>query len=331
MPRRVHRFRSLGMGLAIFPLAAVLSELDASIWAWAWVAFICVVWPQLAYQLARRSRNPFRTELRNLVIDSAIAGTCLPIMHFNLLPSAVLLSVTTADKVNSGVRGLWLRSLPGMLLAPVAVGALTGFAFQPHTSTTVIIACLPLLVIHTLAVSISTYRLVRRVQKQNLQLEELSRIDGMTGLLDRGYWETQAESALRHPIEGRPAVVMVIDIDRFKEINDRFGHTIGDDVLRAIADVVRQRIPAGSHAGRLGGDEFCVLVAASWKESEEIAEQVRESVAQLRFPALPDLHCTVSIGMAAAQGKDSLRDWLESADSALYRAKQGGRNRAMIG
>ena len=331
LPRRVHRFRSLGMGLAILPLTAVLSELEAPLAAWVWVVFICLVWPQLAYAIARRSADPFRAELRNLVIDSAIAGSCLPIMHFNLLPSVVLLSVATADKVNSGVRGLWIRSLPGMLLAPFVVGILTGFAFDPHTSTQVMLACLPLLIIHTLAVSISSSRLVRKVQKQNIQLEELSRIDGMTGLLDRSYWESQAESALRHPVEGRPAVLMVIDIDRFKEINDRFGHAVGDDVLRAIADVVRENLPRGSHAGRWGGDEFVIVLTLGAKRAHEVAESIRVAVAALQFPATVDLRCTLSIGLAEAPaGTADLRSWLELADGALYRAKHSGRNQAVM-
>ncbi len=115
LPRRTYRFRTLGMGLAMLPLAAVLMERDAHWVNWAWVVFTGVLWPHLAYLHAIRSRDPFKAELRNFVIDSMIAGSWVPLMHFNVLPSAVLLTVVTADKVNSGVRGLWLRSLPGLI------------------------------------------------------------------------------------------------------------------------------------------------------------------------------------------------------------------------
>jgi diguanylate cyclase len=328
LPGRIYRFRTLGMGLASLPIAVVLSEITASPWAWSWMLFICLIWPHLAYVLARRSADPFLAELRNLKLDSAIIGSCLPLMHFNLLPSAVLLSVASADKVNSGVRGLWFHSLPGMILAPVAFGFLTGFAFEPRTSMLVIVACLPLLIIHTLAVSVSSYRLVRRLRLQNLRLEELSRIDTMTGLLGRGHWETQAESILQQQGASTQAALMLIDIDQFKTINDRFGHAVGDDVLRAIAALLLDRIPAGSHAGRLGGDELCVVMHMDVVRAELIAEQIRVAVEQLEFSRAEDLRCTVSIGMAEPpQAQGDLRTWLERADSALYRAKQGGRNR----
>jgi diguanylate cyclase len=328
LPGRIYRFRTLGMGLASLPIAVVLSEIAASAWAWAWMVLVCLLWPHLAYALARKSSDPFRAELRNLKIDSAIIGSCLPLMHFNLLPSAVLLSVASADKVNSGVRGLWFQSLPGMILAPLAFGVLTGFAFEPRTSMLVILACLPLLIIHTMAVSVSSYRLVRRLRQQNLRLEELSRIDPMTGLLGRGHWEARADVVLQQQGTFAPAVLMLIDIDQFKEINDRFGHAVGDDVLRAIAALLQNRIPDGSHAGRLGGDEFCVVLPMALVRAELIAEQIRVGVEQLEFPLATDLHCTVSIGMAEPpRAKGDLRAWLEHADRALYRAKQGGRNR----
>ncbi len=76
-----------------------------------------------------------------------------------------------ADKINSGVRGMWQRSLLGMLGGLVAAGLMTGFQFRPDTSMAVLVACLPLLILHTLATSVSNYRLVRRVQQQNQQLE----------------------------------------------------------------------------------------------------------------------------------------------------------------
>ncbi|HET9033230.1 MAG TPA: diguanylate cyclase [Dokdonella sp.] len=330
LPQRLHRFRTLGMGLASFPLAAVFSELGSSWIAWAWMLLICFVWPQLAYVVARRSADPYLAERRNLIVDSAIAGACLPIMHFNLLPSAVLISVTTADKVNSGVRRLWLYSLPGMFMAPILVGALIGFRFDLHSSTFVIACSLPLMIIHVLAVSMNSNRLVRRMQMQNLKLETLSRIDSMTGLLGRSHWESQAESILARSNTAQPGVLMILDIDQFKEINDRFGHATGDDVLCAIADVVRDNLPDGSHAGRWGGDEFVIVMSLDADRAHAVAERIRNAVAALHFPATGDLRCTLSIGLAEAPaGTIDLRSWLELADGALYRAKHGGRNQAV--
>ncbi len=105
-------------------------------------------------------------------------------------------------------------------------------------------------------------------------------------------------------------------------------HSTGDDVLRGIADVVRRAMPAGSHAGRLGGDEFVVALAASLAEAEAAAEIMRAAVETLDFPRFPGLRCSVSIGLAEPPDADlGLREWIEAADRALYRAKDAGRNR----
>lgn len=330
LPRRAYRLRVLGMGLASLPLMAVMGELGAPWEAWAWMGVTCVAWPHVAYLLAMRARDPFLTELRNFVIDSAIAGSWVPLLHFNLLPSTLLLTVVTADKINTGVRRLWAYSLPATALALLAGALLTNFAFQPRTSQFVILACLPIMIIHTLAVSTSSYRLVRRVQMQNQRLEELSRIDTLTGLFARGHWETLAEATLRATRGGDEGALLVLDVDRFKSINDAHGHAVGDDVLADVADLVLRNVPAGSHVGRLGGDEFAVVVPTSLGEAELAAERIRAAVRELKFANAPQLRCTVSIGIAPAPAAGTdLRAWVEVADRALYRAKKAGRDRTM--
>lgn len=331
LPQRTYRFRALGMGLACLPIAMVMYEIHAHWASWAWMVFSCLLWPHLAYLWARRSSDPFRAELRNFMIDSIMAGSWAPLMHFNVLPTVMVLTVATADKVNSGVRELWLRSLPGMVAALLGVGVLTGFAFQPYTSMPVLLACLPILVIHTLAVSLSSYKLVRRMRRQNLQLEELSRLDALTGLDSRGHWQAQAEDLLqRHQSDRHVATLMLVDVDRFKDINDRYGHAAGDDVLRGIADLIRRGMRVDCHAGRLGGDEFVVAIPADMHEAQGAAERIRAAVEQLDFPRHPGLRCSISIGLAEAPDADlGLREWIEAADRALYRAKHAGRNRTV--
>lgn len=326
LPRRTYRFRVLGMGLAFLPLAAVMHELDAHWSVWAWIVFGGLLWPHLAYLRATRSRDPFVAELRNFVFDSFMAGSWAPLMHFNLLPTAVLLTVVTADKVNTGIRKLWLRSLPWTALAILGGGLITGFAFRPQTSTTVLLACLPILVVHTLAVSLSSYRLVRRVQRQNVQLEAISRTDALTGLDSRRHWETQAQALLE---AGGEASLLLVDVDHFKQVNDRHGHAAGDDVLGGILALIREVLPQPHHAGRLGGDEFVVALALPLAEARACAERLAAAVRDWRPPREAPLRCSVSIGVAAAPTSGtSLREWLELADRALYEAKHAGRDRS---
>lgn len=331
LPRRAYRFRMLGMGLAALPAMAVLREIDAGWPAWAWMAMVCFAWPQLAFVIAMRSADPFKAELRNFMIDSALAGSLVPLLHFNLLPSVVLLTVAVADKLNTGVRWLWLRSLPGMFGAVLAVGLLTGFQVAYPTSTAVLLACLPIMVIHTLAVSQSIYQLVRRVQKQNLQLAEITRRDPLTELASRGHWQREAQDLLtRHQGDGRAATLVLLDVDYFKAINDRYGHGVGDDVLLAIAGVMRHTLPLGSLAGRLGGDEFAATLPLSLRDAEAVAERLRTTVEAIEFPHHPGLRCSISLGLAPPPAAGlALREWMEAADRALYRAKNAGRNQTV--
>jgi diguanylate cyclase len=326
---RIYPFRTLGMGLGVLPVLWSLHELGMHWSAWCWTVFCGFIWPQVAYHLhARRSSDPLTAELRNLTVDSVMAGSLLPLMHFTLLPSVVLLTVTTADKISTGVRGLWRYSFLAVAVGLVLGGMATGFQVRLETSMAVLLACLPIMVVHTLAVALASYQLIRRVQSQNLRLDELSRFDVLTGLESRRHWQEQATNVLQQHRKGQgEASLILIDADHFKGVNDGYGHAAGDDVLRGIADVLRHATPIGGHAGRLGGDEFAVAVALSESEALAVAESIRAGVKALVFPEWPSLRCTVSIGVATPAPEDEdLRQWSQRADAGLYEAKARGRD-----
>lgn len=332
LPRRVYPFRALGMGLALAPILVVLDGNQAPWPSWAWACACALAWPHAAWLLASRSRDRFVAERRNLIVDSAIAGSMVPLMAFNVLPSVLLLVVATADKINTGIRGLWLRSLSAMAAGIAATLAVAGFAWQPHTGMPVVLASLPLMVVHALAVSLGGYRLIRTVQAQNRRLDEIIRIDALTGLHARAHWQSCAESRLReHAAGGAPASLMLVDVDQFKGVNDRHGHAVGDDVLRAIAATIRDSVPAGSQAGRLGGDEFAVVVPLPREDTGALGERVLARIREIRLPGVDGLACSASLGVAAPPRADaSLRDWFEAADRALYLAKDRGRGRVEL-
>ena len=334
LPRRVYPLRVLGMGLGGVVVGVVLWERNASLAAWLCMVLIALTWPHVAYQLSRRSADPYRTEIRNLLVDSALVVAFVPLMHFNLLPSVLLLTLTMVDKITTGIHGLWARSLPGMAGAAAASAALTGFHWAPATSMPVIIACLPVIVLHTLSVSVVSYRLIRKVSQQNLQLDELRRIDALTGLYGRGHWQEQAEATLRrHHATDEPACLVMLDVDHFKQINDRYGHTVGDEVLRALARIVLSNVRATDCAGRYGGDEFAIVLRDMHLENALlVAQRIREQVQALQLRELPTLRLTSSLGVAAADHRlNSLRAWTNAADAELYQAKAAGRNRVSVG
>ena len=330
LSRRVYPLRALGMGLAGLVVGVVLWERNAGLAAWLCMAAISFVWPHVAHLLSRRSADPYRAEIRNLLVDSALAVVLVTLMHFNLLPSVLLVTLTMVDKITTGIRGLWARSLPGMAGAAVAGAAFNGFQWAPETSMPVILACLPVMVLHTLSVSLVSYRLIRRVSRQNQLLDELRRIDALTGLYDRGHWQEQAEATLRrHHATDEPACLVMLDIDHFKQINDQHGHTVGDEVLRALARIVLSNVRATDCAGRYGGDEFAIVLRGMHLDgATAVAHRIREQVQALQLHEMPGLQFTTSMGVATADHRhSSLRAWTNAADAELYQAKAAGRNR----
>ena len=208
------------------------------------------VWPHVAYLITRHSQDPYRAETRNLLIDSAMAASFVPLIHFNLLPSVLLLTLTMVDKITTGIRGLWARSVPAMLGGGLVGTLLAGLHWAPDTSMRVIVACLPVMALHTISVSVVSYQLIRKTAHQNQLLVELRRVDALIGLFVRGHWQEQAEAALRrHHNTNQPACMLMMDIDHFKQINDQHGHTVGDEVIRALAHVARGNVRAGDCAG----------------------------------------------------------------------------------
>ena len=129
------------------------------------------------------------------------------------------------------------------------------------------------------------------------------------------------------------ATLLMVDVDRFKEINDQYGHASGDDVLRLVAGILRRRLGEHDEAGRFGGDEFAVILAGHDLDAAlAVAEGMRLDVeaASGTLPHLAGLRCSVSIGVAAAlPSYAGVREWLEAADGALYEAKHAGRNRVV--
>jgi diguanylate cyclase (GGDEF)-like protein len=173
--------------------------------------------------------------------------------------------------------------------------------------------------------------MVHRISRYALQLLTLATIDPLTGALNRrSFFERGAstlEQARRRP---QPLSVLMIDADRFKQINDQHGHATGDAVLQALAATLRAGTRGSDLVGRLGGEEFAVLLAEADQASARLtAERLRAAVAALRVERDGAvIHFTVSIGLALVAPADTMLDIaLARADAALYIAKESGRDR----
>ncbi|HTN94491.1 MAG TPA: diguanylate cyclase [Gallionella sp.] len=167
------------------------------------------------------------------------------------------------------------------------------------------------------------------------ELKRQARIDHLTGVSNRGYFMDQAELELSRAIRyGKPLSLYMLDIDFFKKINDSYGHKIGDLVLIKLAEVCRQTLREVDIIGRIGGEEFVILLPETdLDEATEVADRLRMSIANSKVPlenGLP-LHFTVSIGVTSLVSRDDNLDvLLNHADKALYQAKDQGRNRICV-
>jgi len=160
------------------------------------------------------------------------------------------------------------------------------------------------------------------------QLRQDAMNDGLTELLNRRGLEIQARSLWAHSLQDSPLCLALIDVDLFKRINDECGHAVGDAVLKQLAQLLSQDTRASDVLGRLGGEEFVLILPATvLAEALPICERVRQRVAAFDWSQLnAGLRTSVSIGVAQRRPGDDLERLLERADKAMYAAKSGGRN-----
>lgn len=168
----------------------------------------------------------------------------------------------------------------------------------------------------------------------NKKLEHLSRTDAMTGLVNQGYWMERCEGEFkRHVRSDQPASLLILDIDHFKNVNDTYGHPFGDEVIIKVAQCVadNKRIP--DIAGRIGGEEFALLLVDTDIEGAKIvAERARKSIEALVFDFQGDpVKVTASFGISQITSQISdYKMWVKVADLGLYIAKENGRNQIGI-
>lgn len=177
-------------------------------------------------------------------------------------------------------------------------------------------------------------RLMAELKSANASLEALARLDGLTGLLNRRAGDAEINLAWQRSRRYRQsASVIMLDIDHFKRVNDRYGHDAGDAVIMMVARVIQSTLRVGDVAIRYGGEEFLLVLPQTGGDgAAQLAERLRQLIAQG-----PTVYCgltipvTISLGVAELTGGDvSREDWVRRADKALYLAKRGGRDRVEL-
>lgn len=179
--------------------------------------------------------------------------------------------------------------------------------------------------------------LERRLKKARDKMQHLAMHDELTGLCNRRAFYDHAQSLLEHASrEAAPLSMLMIDIDHFKSVNDRYGHLVGDEILKSVAHTIQSQLRLYDRAGRWGGEEFIVILPTTkLSDAAKIAERLRQAISSMSFHRLQDkidadsLHVEVSIGVAGIKKgrRISLDTLVNLADEMLYQSKREGRNR----
>lgn len=225
-----------------------------------------------------------------------------------------------------------LISIVASLTITYLVLLFTGYEKQPIIFIIAVLA--PLLIAP--ATTWSIISLMVEIQNLEEAYRLLATNDDLTGLLRRGTFLTQCQWVANLCDRNKQTLAFaILDLDRFKTVNDRYGHGGGDEVLKAFADILRRSIRAGDLAGRLGGEEFALaLPGSSLDDAGQVLERIRAETAKCNIRYLHHIiHINVSAGLTCASG-NQLHDidaMIRRADDLLYHAKNRGRNRVESG
>ncbi|MEL7190476.1 MAG: GGDEF domain-containing protein [Pseudomonadota bacterium] len=281
----------------------------------------------------------------SIVVASALIGAAFAFGNFDLarlaqnIHSSVLFGIVGLAAWQGKKRFLADRLTIGTLALFCFAGFILPFAhnivhfhFGDVSEQARIVSTVHFIILGTLMFALGGSLVSGVVQDNMKRQSEEAMLDRLTGLPNRAAFEPLAKKMMsRSVVERVPVCMIVCDIDHFKEVNDAFGHKIGDNVISAFGEMLSGRTRPGDIAGRIGGEEFCII---AWNCSEKgacaLAERLRIAFATEEFPFLPDSETTsASFGIAQANYGDTYSKMFERADAALYRAKKSGRNRVV--
>lgn len=327
--RRMYLMRMLGTFLCFLPILSVLIEHHQPKFLQVLLAMNAFIWPTVAYVRAMRSPIPRQVEQQNLLWDAVAGGFWIAMMAVNPLPSVTIATILLTDRLSAGGKAL-MRRAAVMLLACFAVSwALTGMPFNGYVSQRTMLATLPLISLYVLALSLLTDGIAVKLHFKSLELERIAMLDPLLDIANRRLLEQRiAWELIRLKQNCGHSLLMFIDLDNFKEINDRFGHKVGDVMLKTVSQILQMATRATDTPARLGGDEFVILLPdTSLEEGRSIAQRIMDATAVVTERPDHRQTLTLSIGIADALPEMlEVSDWLQAADSALYEAKRRGKN-----
>ncbi len=222
-----------------------------------------------------------------------------------------------------------LRPKEGAVLSMLTIAAVLPTVFSNGTGGEIAIALASIIVTMCLSIAFAVM-----TGEQRRALEVITRRDALTGIGNRRALEEKLDSAIGSVSDGaQPFFLIMLDLDHFKAINDRYGHAAGDAVLREIAETIGANIRPTDACFRTGGEEFVVVAnTPDLTRARQLGERLRESIetAQTGLPAGTRVTVTASLGLAEYQPGESRDALCKRADDAMYQAKREGRNRLQL-
>lgn len=328
--KRMYWMRILGTFLCFIPVLSVLIEHKRSVWLMILLGANAFIWPTVAWLRARTSPDPLAAELQNLVFDAGAGGFWIAMMAVNPLPSVVIATILLADRLAAGGVRLLIKAALTMLGVFLVSWLTQGMEVDLLVTQQTMLATLPLIAIYVIALSVLTDSIALRLRVKSRELERIAMLDPLLDIANRRLLEVRIDHELNKLRQTcRESALMFIDIDNFKDVNDRFGHKVGDAMLATVSQILHLATRPTDTPARLGGDEFVILLPdTTADEAQIVATRIMEATAVMKEVAQEAVHCTLSIGIACAtRDMDSVTDWLQAADSALYHAKREGKNR----
>ena len=324
LPQQIYVPRVAGLGLGGFGLVVALSERDTVWHVWAFLFFVSLIWPHLAYQRSSRAPLPDRAEKENLLVDSMLLCMCVYVIGGNLMPSAVAVTIMSMNNMAVGGPRLWVQGVLAGAVGVFLAWLVIPWHFTPDSSLRVQYACLPMMALYFPAFGWTTLQFARGLRRTSEALGRMSREDSLSAVnnrrsfgdeLGRVFQELRNSNGTVAP----KAALLLCDVDHFKRINDAGGHAAGDAVIRRMGAMLKANVPRHDLAARYGGDEFVVMLnGAGPNEALAFVKKLQA-----------DLHCdaedaiSISTGIACYHdGFASPDEWVAAADAALYTVKR---------
>lgn len=274
-------------------------------------------------------------ENHSQVLEEKISGTCL-FEHFPELDKDWLKGkCDPVFALSTSVFLIWeQRPYLFKFLPSRPITARADYMYQNITITPILDDCG---VVQKVCFTIYdvTDQAISKLQAESLtdELKVISRVDGLTGLYNRRYWQERFDREYKLSQRNQSQhTLLILDIDHFKAVNDTYGHQTGDEVIKHLAGLVAMAIRETDIAGRYGGEEFVVLLPdTNQKNGMMVAERIRQSVMSTAVEHEEQtLNYTCSVGVAQIDKSfQKASEWIEAADQALYEAKKTGRNKVV--